>query len=74
MKYAASHQRAILTHNIRDFIILDRQYRHNGKEHCGILLSDQIIFRELLQRSLRVLGIHTAEDVNNNIFWLNEDS
>jgi len=74
LQYAISQQRAILTHNVRDFIILDRQYRQNGKEHFGILLSDQIPMRELLQRSLRFLGRRAAEDVKNNIGWLTEVS
>jgi predicted nuclease of predicted toxin-antitoxin system len=74
LEYAISQQRAILTHNIRDFIILDRQYRQTGKGHFGILLSDQVSMRDLLRRSLRFLGRRAAEDVKNNIFWLNEES
>jgi Uncharacterized protein conserved in bacteria len=74
LEYAISQQRAILTHNIRDFIILDRQYRQNGKEHFGILLSDQVTMRDLLRRSLRFLGRRAAEDVKNNVFWLSEES
>jgi predicted nuclease of predicted toxin-antitoxin system len=72
LEYAVSCKRAILTHNIRDFIILDRQYRENAEEHFGIILSDQIAFRQLLQRTLRFLGRRTADDVKNNIFWLHQ--
>lgn len=56
LEYAINQQRAILTHNIRDFIILDRQYRNNGREHFGILLSDQVTLSELLGRTLPCLG------------------
>jgi len=73
LAYAVSRKRAILTHNIRDFRLLDRQYRQRGKEHFGILLSDQTTLRELLQRTLRFLGRRTAEDVRNNIFWLKDE-
>ena len=72
LEYAVSQKRAILTHNIRDFMILDGQYRQTSKEHCGILLSDQVTMRELLRRTLRVLGRRAAQDVKNNILWLNE--
>jgi predicted nuclease of predicted toxin-antitoxin system len=71
LEYAISQQRAILTRNIKDFTRLDRQHRDNGKEHFGILLSDQVPLRELLRRSLRFLGRRTEEEVKNNIFWLN---
>jgi predicted nuclease of predicted toxin-antitoxin system len=74
LAHAIGQQRAILTHNIKDFIILDREYRRNGKEHFGILLSDQVAMRELLRRALRFLGRRSAEEVKNNIFWLNEQS
>lgn len=73
LEYAISQRRAILTHNIKDSIILDHQRRQNGKEHFGILLSDQVTLRELLQRSLRFLGHRAAEEVKNNIFWLTAD-
>lgn len=72
LAYAASQQRAILTHNIRDFRLLPEQYHKERKEHCGILLSDQIPLRDLLRRTLRFLSHRTAEEVRNNIFWLNE--
>jgi predicted nuclease of predicted toxin-antitoxin system len=74
LDYAISQERAILTHNVKDFTRLDRQNRNNGKEHFGILLSDQVPLRELLRRSLRFLGRRTAEEVKNNIFWLNQES
>ena len=72
LAYAASQQRAILTHNIRDFILLNKQYHDEGKEHFGIVLSDQVPLRELLRRTLRFLSRHAAEDVNNNALWLND--
>ncbi len=72
LAYAASQQRAILTHNIRDFILLNKQYHEEVKEHFGILLSDQIPLRELLRRTLRFLSRHTADDLKNNTLWLND--
>jgi len=71
LEFAASQRRAILTHNIRDFIELDRQYRAIGNEHFGILFSDQVTLRELLQRALRFLGRYGLDELKNNVFWLN---
>ena len=72
LAYATSQQRAILTHNIRDFRVLDKQYHDVGKEHFGILLSDQVALRDLLRRTLRFLSRHTPEEVKNNALWLSD--
>lgn len=73
LAYAVGLKRSVLTHNIRDFRLLDRHYKREGKEHFGILLSDQTTLRDLLQRTLRFLGRRTAEDIKNNIVWLSEE-
>jgi predicted nuclease of predicted toxin-antitoxin system len=72
LAYATRQQRAFLTHNIRHFILLNKQYHDVGKQHFGILLSDQVPLRELLRRTLRFLSRRTAEDVKNNALWLND--
>ena len=72
LAYATSQQRAILTHNIRDFGRLNKQFHDERKEHFGILFSDQIPLRELLRRALRFLARYVAEDVKNNTLWLND--
>lgn len=71
LTYAVEHQRAILTHNIRDFILLDRQYKKTGNQHFGIVLSEQVPLRELLRKTLRFLGRHGAEEIRNRVCWLN---
>lgn len=70
LAYAVSQQRAILTHNVRHFRLLNQKYHEEGRQHFGILLSAQLPLRDLLRRSLRFLGRHTAEDVKNNVLWL----
>jgi hypothetical protein len=72
LAYAVNEQRSILTHNIRHFGLLNQRYHEEGREHCGILLSAPVPLRDLLRRALRFLGHHAAEDVRNNILWLNE--
>jgi len=66
--YAISQKRAILTHNIRDFMILDKKYQAEGKEHYGIIVSDQVSLSELLCRILKCLNQYTA--AHNQIIWL----
>jgi hypothetical protein len=60
------------THNIRDYVLLDREYRARGKVHLGIVVSDQVPFRELLRRSLRWLGRKPPADARNQIVWLHD--
>ena len=62
----------MLTHNIRHYLLLDRKYRTQGKEHYGILVSDQVPLRELLRRTLRCLGRYTVEEVRNQVIWLQD--
>ena len=70
--FAVSQHRAILTHNIRDFVLLDKKYREENREHYGILLAEQLSLRDLLRRTLGFISSHSAEDVNNNLFWIND--
>jgi hypothetical protein len=72
LAYAVSQQRAILTHNVRHFRLLNQRYHEDGRQHFGVLLSAQVPLRDLLRRSLRFLGRHTADDVRNNVLWLDE--
>ena len=53
LAHAVEHERTLLTHNIRDFVLLDREYQERGDAHAGIVVSAQVPFRELLRRTLR---------------------
>lgn len=72
LTFAISRQRAILTHNVKDFVLLDQAYRKMSKEHFGIILSKQIPFGELLRRTLKFLSQHHSESAKNNVFWLTD--
>jgi predicted nuclease of predicted toxin-antitoxin system len=74
LKYAVGQQRGFLTHNIKDFVRLHQEYHQSGREHFGILLSEQITFRQLLRRSLRFLSNRTAEEIRNKILWLTDET
>jgi hypothetical protein len=72
LEYATAERRAILTHNIRDFVILDRDWRSKGRPHYGIIASDQIPFRELLRRTLRCLSRLDGEAIADRFVWLHD--
>lgn len=72
LAFAVTQRRAMLTHNIRDYVLLDRNYQATGKAHHGILVCDQVPFRELLRRTVRCLSRLTAGDVRNRVVWLHE--
>ena len=72
LDYAASQGRAILTHNIRDYLALDQAYRAAGKDHYGIIVSDQVPLRELLRRTLRFVNQRSAEEIRRNVIWLQD--
>jgi len=67
LAYAVSQGRVMLTHNIRDYLLLDRKYQTQRKEHHGVIVSDQVPLRELLRRTLRCLNQRTAEETRNQV-------
>ncbi len=70
--YAVSEKRAILTFNVKHFTPLFEEYWNTGKEHYGVIVSDQIAFGELLRRTLKLLNTVTADEMKNNIKYLGE--
>ena len=75
LAWAAAHGRAILTHDLKDFVPLARAWYRAGHEHGGVILSAQpgedISYGELLRRLLRLLDTLTADDMVNRVEWLN---
>lgn len=72
IEFATSQGRTILTHNIRDFHRIAKEYAKINKFHRGIILSSQLPFKELLRRTLRLLNKRNAEDILNEIVWLGD--
>ncbi len=72
LAYAARNRMAILTHNIKDYVILSRNYAEQGKTHFGIIVSNQIPFNKLLKQTLKFLSSNTRDSVRNNIVWLQD--
>ncbi len=75
LAYAAAHDRVLLTFNQRDFILITRQWAAEGRQHAGLLLSDQFTRQqlgELLRRVLRFLNTVSASEMVNAMLYLSE--
>jgi len=70
--FATQEHRALLTHNIAHFNRLARDWAADGREHSGIVVSDQFPLKELLARILRLLHHHTSESIHNRVIWLQD--
>lgn len=71
-EYAARDDRAILTFNLRDFIPLAKTSIQSGRRFAGLVVSEQLPFRVLLHRVLRLLGTRQSDEVANRIVWLSD--
>lgn len=75
LEFACSRKRAILTYNISDYAALHRKWRKAGKEHWGIIISQQFPdkkYGELLKRTLKLLDSLTADEVQGTLRHLAE--
>src|SRR3990170_1872077 len=72
LAYAASSQRAIVTFNHKDFAMRHMRYLAEGKEHWGIVLSTEEALDVFRRRLLRLLNTLSADELKNQIRWLNE--
>lgn len=72
LAYAASNQRAIVTFNHKDFAARHARYLAEGKEHWGIVLSTEETMNVIRRRLLRLLNTLSAEELKNQIRWLND--
>lgn len=70
LEWAIREKRAILTHDVTDFSALAAAYAEKRLEHYGIIVSDQVQFRTLLARALRLLGRRGKDEIRNNLEWL----
>lgn len=69
MAYAAAEGRAILTCNAQDFTPIFRAYWQSGRNHSGVIVTQQLGFGEMLRRVIQFLDAVTADEMHNN--WKN---
>jgi hypothetical protein len=70
--FAAQQGRAVLTFNVQDFMPLHEQFLAAGREHAGIVFSTEESFRVLFRRLIRLLHSVAAQELRNQVRWLNE--
>ncbi len=70
--FAISEQRAIFSFNVDHFTTLFQEYWNAGKEHYGIVVSEQISLGEMLRRTLKLLDSVSADEMKNNFKNLGE--
>jgi predicted nuclease of predicted toxin-antitoxin system len=70
LEYAAQRNMAILTHNRGDFEALARQYVAAGQTHGGIFIAVRRTSHEIARRLLVLLNQITADEMDNQIFYI----
>ncbi len=72
LEFAASQSRTIYTFNVKDFMILHRNFLDNNQTHSGIILGEQRRFGtgEQLRRLLKLIAEIPAEEMQNNLEFL----
>ncbi|MBI4822861.1 MAG: DUF5615 family PIN-like protein [Nitrospirae bacterium] len=68
--FAVKGKRAIFTHNKKDFKVLHDEFISHGKEHSGIILSDQLPVGVLLKRLMKLWFTLRAGDIKNRVEFL----
>jgi len=73
LAFAVSEKRALLSFNVRDFVLLHSRYVAEGKVHYGVIVSPyQYSVGEALRRILTLLGSVSAEDMMNRLEYLSQ--
>jgi hypothetical protein len=70
LQFATEHERAILTFNTTHYIHLHQAWLREYKEHAGIIESDQLPIGETIRRLLSLLNQITADEIRNQLYWL----
>jgi len=70
LAYAAAEEQAIFTFNAADYVALHRRYLAEGKPHARIIVSKQYPIRETLRRLLDLLNRVTADEMQNQLWWI----
>jgi len=67
LAFAASQNRVIFTFNRGDFVGLHMEYLRDGRNHAGIIVSDQLELGVTIRCLLKLLDTRSAEQMQN---WL----
>ena len=72
MSSAAANGRVLYSFNVKDFITLHTAYLAEGREHAGIILTQQQRYSvgEQMRRLLRLISLKSAEKMRNSVEFL----
>ncbi len=70
LAYAASHRRALVTHNRVHFEALALEYFTTGKNHWGITIAVQRPPEQIVERLLAILNQITADEMENQVRFI----
>lgn len=73
LTFATEHGWTILTYNRNDFLSLARHWHDAGREHAGVVISQQFSSREigeLLRQTCKLLETVSAEEMWNTVRYL----
>ncbi len=70
LSFSAVERRTIFTYNTSDFLQLHLEWLRLTKEHAGIIVSDQLPMGDVTRRLLNLINQVTADEMHNQIYWL----
>lgn len=76
LQHAVSQGRVLYSFNIRDYMILHRQWMERRLSHAGIILAEQQRYSvgEQLHRIVRIMSMFSAEEMINQVLFLSSFS
>ena len=66
LEFAAAQGRALVTYNAKDFLPLFDRWWESGKQHHGVIVSEQLAFGEMLRRLVNLLHRLTVDEMRNS--------
>ena len=72
LNFAVSNRMAIITFNIKDFVLLHQSWISEGKKHFGIIVSPEIRISKLTYLCLKLLGRTESKDLMDQLHFLQE--
>ena len=70
--FAIQQGRSVITFNARDFVPIAADAMAANQTFPGLIVSEQLPFRELLKRTCRLLDSKTPEQIATSIVWLSD--
>lgn len=68
--FATEQQRSLLTYNKRDFAKIHYEWMGLGRQHAGIILSDQLAVGILLRRFMKLYFSVESDKMTNRLEYL----